>query len=122
MGMWDKDREYGSRPEDVFGMREPFLLLDAYCKDPVQTRIGDAVPSVLVGCRIGPAGPGTVMTGTTLASAIADKVREAEAGDLPAVVQLMRVQGNFGNDALVLQFVAPWQGAAPEAPPRNGGR
>lgn len=125
MGMFDKDKEYGRRLDVVVAEGEPFLLLDAYLDGTIPTQLGDAVLARLAICRLqgnGQAGP--VMECNTVASAIVEKVREAEPEDFPAVCELGRVQGRYGRPALVISFLSAWEGQAPAAPARrtrNGG-
>lgn len=109
MGMFDKDKEIGTVITSLFTMGEPFILFAARIKrEDFPTDIGPAVQTELrVAKRENPTDTFIV---TTLASAIATKVREAEPGDFPAVVCLNRVDSKkyAGRQALVLQFLKPW--------------
>jgi hypothetical protein len=107
--MFDKDKEIGTVITSLFTMGEPFILFGARIKrEDYPTDIGPAVQSELrVAKRENPTETFVV---TTLASSIATKVREAEAGDFPAIVCLQRVDSKKypGRQALVLQFLKPW--------------
>lgn len=109
MGMWDKDREYGSRLDEMFpvgstGSSESFILWGATI-DPetVETANGAARRTRL---QVAPVGaPTEKVEATTLASAIADKVERARPDDFPVVACLRHVKSSFGGTALVVQLV-----------------
>lgn len=108
--MFDKDKEIGADILEEFGLRSPFILWDARMADElVETRLGKARKSILVCSQLAAQGEADRQEYTTLASAIADKVEQKSDGDLPAIVELRKVESraNPGQDALVLQFVRP---------------
>lgn len=47
----------------------------------------------------------------TLSSAIAEKVKEAESSDFPAVVKVLKVSSDKGNDAMVLNWLREYDPA-----------
>lgn len=107
MGMFDKDKEIGLIITRFVELNEQFILWDArIVRDDFPTTLGPTPQSQLTVSKM--AEPQDKYVTTTLASAIAAKVREAEPGDFPAVVQLARVESRFGNDALVVQFLKPY--------------
>ncbi len=108
MGMFDKDKEIGTIITSFVPTNEPFILWDArIAREDYPTKLGLAVQCTLVVSRL--SSPGDKYDATTLASAIASKVREAEPDDFPAVVQLAEVPSpTYGGLALVLQFLKPY--------------
>jgi hypothetical protein len=106
MGMFDKDKEVGILLTRYIEKREEFILWDArITREDFPTDLGPTPQTALTISRKGD--PGTKTVVTTLASAIAAKVREAESGDLPAVVFWTTAPSRYGGDATVLQFVRP---------------
>lgn len=106
--MFDKDKEIGASVLDAFGLGTPFVLWEARVADEqIETRIGLARKSIMVCTTL--AEQKDKREYTTLASAIADKIEQQEPGDLPAIVELRKVESSKspGQEALVLQFVAP---------------
>ena len=111
MGMFDKDKEYGNRIDSAFPIGTPFLLLGAELSGKtIETRFGDADVAELLVARMNDGRQdGAEFVCTTVATAIVNKVKDAETDDFPAVVELRReYSGRWGRDALVLQFVAPF--------------
>lgn len=107
-GMFGKDKEIGLRIDGEFDLREPFILWDAaVAPELVDTTIGQARKTLLEVSRLDE--PDQRLACSTLASAIADKAEQATPGDFPAVVELRKVEGRFGNDALVLQYVRDYK-------------
>lgn len=108
MGMFDKDKEIGTIITSFVQNGEPFILWDArIVREDFPTKLGLATQCRLSASKL--ASPGDRYDTTTLASAIAAKVREAEPGDFPAVVQLAEVPSpTYGGMALVLQFLKPY--------------
>jgi len=108
MGMFDKDKEIGNRIDTEFDLREDFILWAVeIAPDKVSTKIGDATKTILTVSRIDE--PDVQFDCTTLGSAIADKAAQQTADDFPVVVQLRKVAGRFGSEALVLQYVRDWK-------------
>jgi hypothetical protein len=105
-GMFSKDKEIGNRIDTEFDLKEDFILWGAKLDGEVDTSIGKARKTVLTVSHLD--APDTVQDCTTLGSAIADKAAYATDDDFPAVVQLRKVAGRFGNEALVIQFVREW--------------
>lgn len=108
-GMFGTDKLYGFRIDSAFEIGEQFVLFDA-AVDPekVQTEIGMARKTNLEVARLEQ--PELHFAVTTLASAIADKADRATKADFPAVVQLLKVPSRFKNEALVIQYVRPFEG------------
>lgn len=104
MGMFDKDKEIGRQLTAVFAAKEEFVLYDIHVlEEKVNTTLGDADKTVLTVSSLDDTD--TRFEVSTLGSAIANKAREAEPSDFPAVVCWMEVDSNFGNQATVLQFI-----------------
>lgn len=115
MGMFDKDKEIGLLVTNFAKLGEPFIVWSArIIREDFPTKMGLAVQSGLEVSKL--TTPRDRYGCTTLASAIGAKVKEAEGGDFPAVVQLLMVESKFGRDALVLQFLKPYGGAGSPAP------
>jgi hypothetical protein len=108
-GMFDKDKEIGNRIDGAFELGEPFILWDAaVAPELVKTDIGDARKTLLEVSRLD--SPDEHFACVTLASAIADKAALAVPADFPAVVELRRVKGRFGDNlALVIQYVRDYE-------------
>lgn len=108
-GMFDKDKEIGLRIDTEFDLREAFILWDAaVAPELVDTTIGKARKTLLEVSRLDE--PDQRLSCSTLASAIADKAEQASVDDFPAVVELRKVAGRFGNEALVLQYIRDYKG------------
>jgi hypothetical protein len=107
-GMFGTDKKYGFRVDAAFEIGEHFILFDASV-DPekVPTEIGYAKKTNLEVARLDE--PDARFACTTLASAIAEKAEKATPADFPAVVQLLRVPSRFKNEALVIQYVRPYE-------------
>lgn len=105
-GMFAKDRLYGgTRLDEWTDLNTSFVLWGAHVLDElVPTSVGDARKSILLVATMD--NPYLVDECGTLASAIAEKVDEADESDFPAIVQLMKVKSaTWQTDATVLQFV-----------------
>lgn len=104
-GMFGKDKEIGNRIDGAFDLGEPFILWDAAVSpDLVDTEIGKARKTLLDVSRLD--APDERFACVSLASAIADKAELATSADFPAVVELRKVKGRFGDNlALVIQYV-----------------
>lgn len=113
VGMFDRDKEFGLDVTDAFQLEVPFILWGAeILPGTITTEFGEARKVRLVVQRIttddgGHHKPdGTRFDVTSLHSAIADKVAEAEAGDFPCYVDIREVQSKrYGRTALVLQWL-----------------
>jgi|KBSMisStaDraftv2_1062788.scaffolds.fasta_scaffold01564_6 hypothetical protein len=121
MGMFDKDKEIGLILTSHMAEREEFILWDAsILRDDFPTTLGHASQVGLEVSRM--TGPRERFTVTTLASAIAAKVREAEVTDFPAVVYWAGIYSDkWQRKVTVLQFVRPYTGPGQEAPGQNQG-
>jgi hypothetical protein len=107
-GMFEKDKEIGLRIDTEFDLREAFILWDAaVAPELVDTAIGKARKTLLEVSRLDE--PDVRLACSTLASAIADKAEQATPDDFPAVVELRKVASNYGNDALVIQYVRDYK-------------
>jgi len=117
MGMFDRDKEFGNRIDDQYGIGVPFVLLGVnFPGRTISTKLGDSEIVELLTMRIGDDGfvTGSEIVCSSIASAIVEKCREADDDDFPAVVELRRVTSTKHGrsvSALVLQYVAPY--AAP---------
>lgn len=108
-GMFGKDKEIGLRIDTEFDLREAFILWDAaVAPELVETSIGKARKTLLEVSRIDE--PDQRLSCSTLGSAIADKAEQATSDDFPAIVELRKVAGRFGNEALVLQYIRDYKG------------
>lgn len=123
MGMFDKDRLLGGLRLDVeIPDGVPFILWDAGVIGEIALENG-LPPAVKTGmsvsrCDYSTYEPvGEPFTVGTLAGPIAEKVRLKDDDDLPAVVQTFTVTSDKGNDARVIQFVAPYEGKIPDNVP-----
>lgn len=107
MGMFDKDKEIGIILQNWAADGEPFILWNArILREDFPTNLGPAVQAGLSVSKMD--NPNDRYDVTTLASAIAAKVREADVTDFPAVVQTAHVESKWGRDALVLSFLKPY--------------
>ena len=108
-GMFGKDKEIGNRIDGAFDLGEPFIIWDAaVAPDKVQTEIGPARKTLLDVSRLD--SPDERFACVSLASAIADKAELATPKDFPAVVELRKVKGRFGDNlALVIQYVRDYE-------------
>ena len=108
MGMFDKDKEIGLILQNTIPQGKQFIVFSAeIVREDFPTKLGPATQSQFEVAY--PETPNDRMTVTTLAGAIANKVREAEPDDFPAVVFWTSVPVATGM-ATVLQFVGPWGG------------
>lgn len=125
MGMFEKDKVFGGKrlsgEGGEFNNGDEFILWDGeiVAKD-VETEIGDATKTKLTVSRLD--SPTDKFDVGTFATAIASKIEAKEDGDLPAVVELMQVPTDKGNDATVIQFVRAWNPSAPAATKADGGK
>lgn len=119
MGMFEKDKVFGGKrlvgdDSAEFKFGDEFILWDGViAAENVEfdNDIGKpATKTVLTVSRL--ESPNEKFDVGTFASAIAEKVKEKEEGDLPAVVQVLQVPTDM-NDATVIQFVRPWDGSTP---------
>jgi hypothetical protein len=108
MSMFTKDRLYGGkRLDQEFQLGESFILWGIeVMAEPVPTEWGEATKTLLDVSRV-EAPDERVIVGT-LASAIADKAKDAEPSDFPAIVTYEKVTGSHGTDAQVISFVGPY--------------
>lgn len=108
--MFDKDRLYGGdRLDETFTEDERFILWGAeVLQEPVPTEIGDATKTILLVSKL--ESPTEKFPVGTLASAIADKARDAEESDFPAVVKYHHVPSSKEGqaDAAVISLVEPY--------------
>lgn len=126
MGMFDKDKLYGGlRLDEKFNIGDKFVLFNVMVMDArVPTAVGDAEKTLLVVSYIeGKDKISEAFIVGTLASAIADKAKEAAPDDFPAIVELAKVPSSYqgkdgkGQDATVIQFVSPYSGKVPNSLP-----
>lgn len=121
MGMFDKDKTFGLRLDELVPQGEEFTLWNAKVSDQtVDTRFGPAEQAEL---EITRKGSRERMTVATIASAIVNKIKEQEPGDLPAVVCWLRVNTAAQENVAVLRFIRPLnaereQTPAPETTPQ----
>lgn len=116
MGMFDKDRLYGGeRLDQTFEYGDSFILWGVeVLAEPVPTEVGQATKTFLTVSRLD--SPGEQFKVGTLASAIADKAREAEESDFPAIVKFEKVTSEkWGTDAAVISLVEPYDAQAAAA-------
>lgn len=119
MGMWEKDRLFGGkRLAEEFELGEPFVLYAGKVVGSFETDLGTATKSVLTVQKYDPSakdGTGEVFNAGTLASAIAEKLRDQEPSDFPAIVTTAKVPSSTdGQDAYVIQYVGPFTGYVPD--------
>jgi hypothetical protein len=110
MGMFDKDKEFGTRLDQVIAIGESFVVFGAVVRpDTISTSLGDAEVAELEIGKLADDGVSVAerMTANTVASAIVNKVKEAEDSDFPAIVKLLKVDSKWGKKATVIQFVRP---------------
>lgn len=117
MGMFDKDKQFGNRLDTMFPLGTPFALFGAELTgETITTKLGESEVAAVRVARLDGSATNAippVLEARTIASAIVDKVRDAEPDDFPALVELRRVPSSYGTSALVLQFLAPYTGADP---------
>lgn len=115
MGMFDKDKEIGLQVTEVFATQEEFILW-AVSVEPqaVQTDYGMADRTTMTVSKL--SDPLEKFDVNTLGGAIADKAKEANPDEFPAVVYWLTVPSKNAarSDATVLRFVREY------APPRQG--
>lgn len=114
MGMFDNDELYGGeRLDETFSFGDTFILWDAeVLTKEVPTEVGNARKSILTVSR--EESPDDKFKVGTLASAIADKVADAEASDFPSVVKYHQVHSSkWGTDAAVISLVERYNAEAP---------
>ena len=114
-GAFGKDKLYGNRLDESFELGERFVMLAARISDDViETELGPANPARLLVQRTNDNDEaiGAPFVTTTLASAIREKVEALQDGELPALVELRKVESKYGTEALVIQYVG---GSDPEA-------
>ena len=107
-GAFGKDKLYGNRLDQAFALGEHFVMLAARISDDViETELGPANPARIVVQKVNENDQtiGSPFVVTTLASAIVDKVKALEDGELPALVELRSVASRFNRPALVIQYV-----------------
>ncbi len=104
MGMFDKDKEIGRELTTAFKQGEEFKLISVSVDEKaVKTDFGMADKSTLTVEKLGGGGQFEV---TSLGGAIANKCKEADENDLPAIVCWLIVPSKqYGNDATVIQFI-----------------
>lgn len=104
-----KDKLFGKRIDEEFAEGQHFLLLGGMIEpDKIETEIGEAELAKLLVQRLDandqPLGRPYVVG--TLASAIVAKVKELQASDVPAIVEVRTVLSKrWKAKALVLQYV-----------------
>ena len=112
MGMFDKDKEIGNQLDQAIELGQQFILLSVEVEaKPIKTDIGDATKTRLKVCKLAADGQtplGVPFEVSTLASAIADKAKEASPEDFPCIVELRRVATKRGNPALVTQWISAY--------------
>lgn len=123
MGAFDRDKQSGLRADRVLGLDKPFVLLAVeYDGETIETVHGDAERVQLCAVPLNadgmPAAP--PFWCNTVASAIVEKLRELDDSELPAVCMLTKVQSAArGVVALVIQYVAEYDGDAIDVPARR---
>lgn len=108
MGMHDKDKEIGLVLQQTIAEHEHFIVWNAWVSNEAfQTDIGSAVQTTLTVSPLTDPKGDTRYDVTTLAQAIAAKVREAEADDFPYVGFWTTVPSKKAgrSDATVLRYV-----------------
>lgn len=115
MGMFDKDKAYGLRLDSEFKPGEHFVMWGTKLGDgTIDTDFGAAEYVKMTVSKLN--NPSHKYECQTLASAIVEKCKDAEASDFPAVVKLDRVKGRYRDNTLVLQFVGPYDNYAEPTP------
>lgn len=114
-GMFKKDKEYGGTRLDEWATEgEPFILFNAgIVSRDVETSVGKARRTALVVAALDKDGNAILPAETvfTLASAIADKVEDAEPTDFPSLVTTGTVaSATYETDAYVLSYAGPYAG------------
>lgn len=115
MGMFDKDKEFGNRLDQVVGLKQPFVLLGVSVpKDrTIETDFGTAQVAELRIVRMHHGrSVGQPIDTTTIASAIVDKAKASKKDDFPCVVELRKVDSRFGTEALVIQWLGDYDSSA----------
>lgn len=105
MTMFGKDKEYGRRLDLQYREQEPFILWGVEPGGTVKTKIGDAQRTNLKTSALDRGRPGGVIECSTLASAVAEKAKDADPSEFPAIVCWERVPGRFNAEALVLSWL-----------------
>lgn len=133
MGMWTKDREYrGRRIDSYCGIGAEFLVMDAWLPgETIETSIGPAEIARLIVAKVTGEAPhretgeivrtfGRPQLVYTVASAIVDKVRDAEPDDFPVIAELEHVTSRqHQTRALVMTLVCEHDGPTPLHPGRG---
>jgi hypothetical protein len=105
MGMFTKDKEIGRELVTAFAEREEFILHSVRVEpEAVQTDFGMADKSILTVSKVGDSN--NTFEVTSLAGAIADKCKQADENEFPAIVCWLTVQSKkHGKSATVIQFI-----------------
>lgn len=118
MGMFDKDKVFApdgrldeKYPPGPTDSREgsQIVLWGVEDKGDFETELGTARMTWLTVSDL--LFPEDKVVVGTLGSAIAEKVKEAESTDFPAVVKVLKVSSDNGNDALVLNWIREYDPA-----------
>lgn len=116
MGMFEKDKLFppDGRLDEMFppgAVDKPegaqFVLWAVEPKGTLTTDIGPAQMTWLQVSTVDK--PDQRYTVGTLSEAIAEKAKEAEASDFPAVCRSQTVSTEKGNDAFVIQWIKPFE-------------
>lgn len=111
MGMFDKDKEIGRQMTDVFPPRTEFILWAVQVQEnAVVTDFGPADKTEMTVSKT--EDPNRKFTVNSLGGAIADKAKQADPDEFPAVVEWFQVNSKFSNRATVLQFVRAYVGSS----------
>jgi len=111
MGMFDKDKVFApDGPMDKWvDEGTEFILWDARVKDEA-FEAQEGVIVTMCHWDVSPLeSPENVATVSTIGSAMAQKAKDNDGSDLPAVVKTARVPSDKGNDAYVLTFVRAYE-------------
>ena|SRR5205807_8717921 len=104
MGMFEKDKQFGLRLDQRFDLKEQFIVWGARISDErIDTKLGPADVAIITASPMDD--PSDQLDYNTVATAIVEKVRNAEPPDFPAVCHLLKVPTKWDRDALVIQFV-----------------
>lgn len=110
MGMFDKDKQYGLRMNEKVARGEEFILWAATVSpDTITTSFGEAEQGIMEISKL--AEPRNRSEVRTIHSAIVEKFKEQEAGDLPAIVfwtEIPDARKPDGGTITVLRFVKPY--------------
>lgn len=111
MGAFDKDKEYGLRLDQEISLGSHFVLWDARLPGrSIATKIGEAEVCEMDVSHL--EDPSNKITVNTVAAAIVDKFRDGvDADEVPCVCKLLKVPSRFGNDALVINYIKPFDGS-----------